>query len=64
MGFHLQVEGIYKSAHASIRANPDAVKKERAPITIKKVARRKLTVDERKNRVAQKKKSFIAKLEQ
>ncbi|KAH1003431.1 hypothetical protein HUJ04_003356 [Dendroctonus ponderosae] len=59
-----QIEGIYKNAHTSIRANPDAVKKERAPITVKKAARRKLTLAERKNRVAQQKQSFIAKFEQ
>jgi len=60
-----QIEGIYKNAHAAIRANPALEKKEKAPTTQKKRwNRRKLTLAERKDRVAQKKKSFIAKLQE
>ncbi|CAG9769638.1 unnamed protein product [Ceutorhynchus assimilis] len=60
-----QIEGIYKNAHSAIRANPVAEKKERAaPAQKKIVKRRKLTLAERKDRVAQKKKSYIAKLQE
>lgn len=63
--FFLQIEGIYKNAHTAIRANPAAEKKEQKPPAVhKKWNRRKLTLAERKDRVAQKKKSFIAKLQE
>lgn len=60
-----QVEAIYKNAHSAIRANPEAEKKETAPAAEprKRYTRRKLTLAERKDRVAQKKKSFLAKLQ-
>jgi len=60
-----QIEGIYKNAHAEIRANPAQEKKEQKVHTIaKRQNRRKLTNAERKDRVAQKKKSFLAKLQE
>ncbi|KAJ8957598.1 hypothetical protein NQ314_006524 [Rhamnusium bicolor] len=61
-----QIETLYKNAHASIRANPELEKKpERAPPAVnKRWNRRKLTLAERKDRVAQKKKSFLAKLQE
>lgn len=59
------METIYKNAHASIRANPEAAKAEKAPpAKPKRWNRRKLTLAERKDRVAQKKKSFLAKFEE
>lgn len=61
-----QIEGIYKNAHSAIRANPEAEKVEKAPATEprKRYTRRKLTSAERKDRVAQKKKSFLAKIQE
>jgi large subunit ribosomal protein L5e len=60
-----QIEGIYKNAHAAIRANPELEKKaEKPPITPKRWNRRKLTNAERKDRVAQKKKSYLAKIQE
>jgi len=61
-----QIETIYKNAHAAIRANPEIEKKaEKAPAaTTKRWTRRKLTVAERKDRVTQKKKSYLAKLQE
>jgi large subunit ribosomal protein L5e len=61
-----QIEGIYKTAHAGIRANPEQAKKpEKAPpASRKRYTRRKLTLAERKNRVAQKKQSFLAKIQE
>lgn len=60
-----QIETIYKNAHDGIRADPTIQKKEAKPpaATKKRWNRRKLTNAERKNRVAQKKASFIKKLE-
>lgn len=60
-----QIENLYKNAHAAIRADPTTSKKvEKAPATKKKRWNRaKLTLAERKNRVAQKKASYLKKLE-
>ncbi|GJQ72600.1 putative component of the ribosome, a large ribonucleoprotein complex [Trypoxylus dichotomus] len=60
-----QIENIYKNAHAAIRADPSHEKKEEKapPAKKKRWNRAKLTLAERKNRVAQKKASFIQKLE-
>lgn len=64
--FFSQIEAIYKNAHDAIRANPDQEKKaEKAPPTkTKRWNRRKLTLAERKDRIAQKKKSYLAKFEE
>ncbi|KAF5302692.1 hypothetical protein FQR65_LT08434 [Abscondita terminalis] len=60
-----QIENIYKNAHAAIRADPAPDKKEPSapPAKKKRWNRRKLTLSERKNRVAQKKAAFLKKLE-
>ncbi|XP_033229065.1 60S ribosomal protein L5-like [Belonocnema kinseyi] len=59
------IEGIYKKAHEGIRADPEhkKVKKDTPPIK-KRWNRAKLKLAERKNRVAQKKASFIKKLQE
>ena len=60
-----QIEGLYKKAHEAIRANPEHVKKVRTKEPVKKRWNRaKLTLSERKNRVAQKKASFMKKLQE
>lgn len=61
--FCLQIEGIYKSAHEAIRANPEHTKivKEKIPVK-KRWNRRKLSLAERKNCVAQRKANFLKKL--
>jgi len=61
-----QIENIYKNAHTAIRANPEHEKKEEKapPATQKRWTRRKLTLAERKDRVTQKKKSFLAKVQE
>lgn len=61
-----QIEGLFRNAHAAIRANPEKEKKpvKAPPATTKRWNRRKLTLAERKNRIAQKKKSFLAKLQE
>lgn len=58
-----QIENLYKSAHAAIRADPTHKPAEKKEVTKKRWNRKKLTLSERKNRVAQKKASFIKKLE-
>jgi len=59
------IETIYKKAHEAIRANPEHAKKARTKEPVKKRWNRaKLTLSERKNRVAQKKASFLKKLEE
>lgn len=62
----IQIETIYKNAHAAIRANPELEKKpeKTSPGKPKRWNRRKLTLAERKDRIAQKKKSFLAKLQE
>ncbi|CAK9813032.1 60S ribosomal protein L5 [Anthophora quadrimaculata] len=59
------IEGIYKNAHEAIRANPQHTKvvKEKVPVK-KRWNRKKLSLSERKNRVAQKKASFLKTLEE
>lgn len=59
------LEDIYKKAHAAIRANPDRVKKvekKDAPKP-KRYNKKKLTLAARKNKIALKKKSVIARLD-
>ncbi|XP_057326881.1 60S ribosomal protein L5 [Microplitis mediator] len=57
------IEDIYKKAHAAIRANPEFTPKERTKEPVKKRWNRaKLSLSERKNRVNQKKASFLKKM--
>lgn len=61
-----QVEGIYKKAHEAIRKDPthkEPEKKEPPAKKVKRWNRAKLSLSERKNRVAQKKASHLKKLE-
>jgi len=60
------IEGIYKNAHATIRANPDhkPVEKDQSKIVKKRWNRAKMTLAQRKNRVAQRKAAYIKKLEE
>lgn len=58
-----QLEGIYKKAHSDIRANPAHVAKEhKKPATKKRWNEAKLTLQQRKDKVASRKAAFIAKL--
>jgi len=57
------LEAIYKKAHASIRADPSHQKKEhKKPATKKRWNEAKLTLEQRKAKVAARKEAFIAKL--
>lgn len=59
-----EIADIYKKAHAAIRADPSHQPKAPRPDVVKKRWNRaKMTLSERRNRVAQKKASFIKKLE-
>lgn len=61
----LQVESIYKKAHEAIRSDPSHTKKENKqdPAKQKRWNKRKLTLAERKNRIKQRKASYIKKLQ-
>uniref|UniRef100_A0A673JBN4 60S ribosomal protein L5-like n=1 Tax=Sinocyclocheilus rhinocerous TaxID=307959 RepID=A0A673JBN4_9TELE len=54
-----RVEEMYKKAHASIRENPVHEKKPKREVKKKRWNRAKLTLAQRKDRVAQKKASFL-----
>jgi large subunit ribosomal protein L5e len=60
-----ELEGIYTSAHAAIRAEPDTkpVQKDRTKLVQKRWNKAKLTLKERKVRVAKKKEAFLRRLE-
>jgi len=58
------IEGIYKKAHEAIRADPVLKAKQRAKPPVKRRwNRKKLTLSERRNTIAQKKAAFLKKLE-
>lgn len=63
MKFHLQIETIYKKAHASIRADPVYSKKPEKKVTKKRWNLAKLTLEARKAGVQKRKTDFLAKLE-
>jgi len=60
-----ELEDIYKKAHAAIRANPDLVKKEKMQTDQKpkRWNKKKLTLADRKNKIAQRKEAIVKKLE-
>uniref|UniRef100_A0A2I9LPL1 Large ribosomal subunit protein uL18 n=1 Tax=Centruroides hentzi TaxID=88313 RepID=A0A2I9LPL1_9SCOR len=57
-----ELEDIYKKAHASIRADPERKPQPEKTVAKKRWNRAKMTLSERKNRVEQKKQSFLKKL--
>ncbi|XP_072935108.1 large ribosomal subunit protein uL18 [Epargyreus clarus] len=59
------IETLYKKAHEAIRADPSHKKKEskKDPAKQKRWNKRKLTLAERKNRIRQKKESFVKRLQ-
>lgn len=61
-----QIDDIYKKAHSAIRADPSPSEKKAPVVTDKKPKRwnrAKLSLAERKDRVAQKKASFLKKIQ-
>jgi len=60
------IEALYKKAHASIRADPERKKPEKdaSKVAKKRWNRAKMTLAERRNRVAQRKAAYIKKLEE
>lgn len=59
----LQLEPAYKKAHAAIRADPSHQKtKKPAPATAKRWNKAKLTLEQRKQYVSERKATFLAKL--
>ncbi|CAH2293266.1 60S ribosomal L5 isoform X1 [Pelobates cultripes] len=58
-GDEYNVEDLYKKAHAAIRENPVHEKKPPREVKKKRWNRAKLSVEQRKDRIAQKKASFL-----
>jgi len=56
------LEDLYEKVHSAIRANPD-VKSAKSTKPVKSYATKRLTLSERKNKVAQKKASFLHAME-
>jgi len=54
------VEGMYRNAHAAIRADPMRAEKPAKEIKVKRWTAKRLTIQQRKARVAQKKAAFVA----
>jgi large subunit ribosomal protein L5e len=55
---------MYEEAHKAIRSDPAPIKKQKeAPQVVHRWNRAKLSLSERKNRIAQKKESWKKKLE-
>ena len=62
--FKFKLEEVYKKAHSSIRSDPKhKVDEKKKPATKKRWNKAKLTLDERKQKVADKKAAYIAKLQ-
>merc|ERR1711874_242743 len=57
------IEGIYKKAHAAIRANPGYVKKAKSSADKKRWCAKRLTLAERQAKVAASKESILAQIE-
>jgi len=57
------IEGIYKKAHEAIRQNPERRARPPKPVIKKRWTMKKLTLEQRKARVAQEKADFLRKLE-
>lgn len=57
-----QIEGLYKKAHSAIRADPSHSKKAPKKVTKKRWNAAKLTLEQRKAKVATRKADFLAKL--
>ncbi|XP_059612243.1 large ribosomal subunit protein uL18 [Phlebotomus argentipes] len=57
------LEETYKKAHASIRSDPTHKKVDKKPVTKKRWNKAKLTLEQRKQNVADKKAAYLAKLQ-
>jgi len=58
-----ELESIYMKIHASIRKSPEHKKKEPKKVEKKRWTKKKISYADRKNKIAQKKKAIIEKLE-
>lgn len=63
MSFSLwQIENIYKKAHAAIRADPGHKKAAEKKVTKKRWTEKRLTLEQRKKKISDRKAAYIAKL--
>lgn len=60
--FCLQIETLYKKAHAAIRADPKHPKKSEKKVVKKRWNKAKQTLQQRKDYVSKRKADFLAKL--
>lgn len=58
----MQIENIYKKAHSAIRADPGHKKPAAKKITQKRWTEKRLTLEQRKTKIANRKAAYIAKL--
>jgi len=57
------IEAMYKKVHANIRANPEHVAAPKKEVKVKRWNRKKMSLQQRNDRVRQKKESFLKKSE-
>merc|ERR1712003_271394 len=57
------IEGMYKNAHAAIRADPSLKKSEKKPFKGKRFGRKKMSLAQRRDSARQKKEAFRKKLD-
>lgn len=60
--FRLQLEEIYKKCHSSIRSDPTHKKPAAKSISKKRWTKAKLTLEQRKQKVTERKAAWMAKL--
>lgn len=60
--FRLQLEEIYKKCHSSIRSDPTHKKPAAKTVSKKRWTKAKLTLEQRKQKVSERKAAFMAKL--
>ena len=58
------IEGIYKKVHEAIRADPEHKPKPKKEVKVKRWNRAKMSLAQKKDRVKQKKASFLKKMEE
>jgi len=58
------IEGMYKKAHAAIRADPTAKTAAKKDVTAKRFNRKKLSRQQRKDRVKQRQNAYLKKMEE
>lgn len=61
--FLFQIENLYKKAHEAIRADPTKQKKPAKKVTKKRWNKPKLTLEQRKTKIAAHKAAYLEKIQ-